>query len=192
MTPKKKSKFFTFIFSFMPGAAEMYMGFMKSGLTLMTLFVLFFLALALGLGDFFGALAVVVWFFAFFHAVNYSGLNDEEFSKLEDMYIWDEFLGQGKVSFNNKTVTKWIAAVFIIIGISMLWSFFSDVVYRLIPEAYWDDIAPVVGNIPEVIVSILLIVIGFRLVVGKKKELDNENVLQITMKEDGNGNNQNA
>ena len=35
---KKKSGFWTFIFSLLPGAAEMYMGFMKMGVSLMGLF----------------------------------------------------------------------------------------------------------------------------------------------------------
>ena len=39
MKQQKKNKFFTFMFSFIPGAAEMYMGFMKQGISLMTLFM---------------------------------------------------------------------------------------------------------------------------------------------------------
>ena len=35
---RKKNKFLTFIFALLPGAAEMYMGFMKMGLTLLSLF----------------------------------------------------------------------------------------------------------------------------------------------------------
>ena len=43
MRQQKKNKFFTFIFSFMPGAAEMYMGFMKQGVCLLALFLLSFI-----------------------------------------------------------------------------------------------------------------------------------------------------
>ena len=35
---RKKSKFLTFIFSLLPGAGEMYMGFMKMGVSLMAEF----------------------------------------------------------------------------------------------------------------------------------------------------------
>ena len=38
MKPKKKNKFFTFLCSFLPGAAEMYMGFMKMGISLLVVF----------------------------------------------------------------------------------------------------------------------------------------------------------
>ena len=43
MKQKKKSRFLTFIFSFLPGAAEMYMGFMKNGFSLMMIFFLSFM-----------------------------------------------------------------------------------------------------------------------------------------------------
>ena len=38
MKTKKKNRFLTFCFSCLPGAAEMYMGFMKMGLSLMLVF----------------------------------------------------------------------------------------------------------------------------------------------------------
>ena len=43
MKTKKKSRFLTFCFSLLPGAGEMYMGFMRMGLSLMLLFILSFM-----------------------------------------------------------------------------------------------------------------------------------------------------
>ena len=40
MMRHKKNRFWTFLFSLFPGAGEMYMGFMKQGVSLMTLFLL--------------------------------------------------------------------------------------------------------------------------------------------------------
>ena len=63
---KKKSGFWTFMFSWLPGAGEMYMGFMRMGLSLMGLFwgiialSIFFNAGFLMLID------VIVWFYGFF------------------------------------------------------------------------------------------------------------------------------
>lgn len=78
---KKKNAFLTFIFSLLPGAAEMYMGFMKMGLSLMGVF--FGLAI---LGSFFGQgifliADVVVWFYGFFHAHNLRAMDDEDFMR---------------------------------------------------------------------------------------------------------------
>ena len=41
MRPVKKNGFLTFIASLLPGAAHMYMGLMKYGVSLMSVFVLF-------------------------------------------------------------------------------------------------------------------------------------------------------
>lgn len=37
---KKKNAFMTFVFSFIPGCAEMYWGFMKNGVSLLALFAI--------------------------------------------------------------------------------------------------------------------------------------------------------
>ena len=69
MKAKKKSKFVTFCFSLLPGAAEMYMGFMKMGVSLMSLF---FLIIMLGMLMNQGIIVmagIVVWFYGFFHII---------------------------------------------------------------------------------------------------------------------------
>ncbi len=74
MKTKKKNRFLTFCFSALPGAAEMYMGFMKMGVSLM---LLFFLVCILSAWLYQGALvmiAIVVWFYSFFHANHLAGL----------------------------------------------------------------------------------------------------------------------
>ncbi len=44
---RKKNGFLTFIFSLLPGAGEMYMGFFKQGMSIMAIFFLLFLPLSL-------------------------------------------------------------------------------------------------------------------------------------------------
>ena len=36
----------------------------------------------------------------------------------------------------------------------------------------WDDIYPALSNLPQVVISILMVIVGIRMVIGKKKELD--------------------
>ena len=75
MKQKKKNKFFTFIFSLLPGAAEMYMGFMKNGLSMMIIFFITFLPMAaFNSMEFMMLLSAVVWFYGFFHARNSAAL----------------------------------------------------------------------------------------------------------------------
>lgn len=88
MKTKKKNKFWTFCFSLIPGAAEMYMGFMKTGISLM---LLFFLIVMIGswIGQgVFAFLGIVVWFYGFFHANHLASLSDEDFAQVEDRYLY--------------------------------------------------------------------------------------------------------
>ena len=68
---QKRGKVTTFLCSLIPGAAEMYMGFMKKGISLMAVFILCFVVPSvLRVSDVFILFAVLVWFYSFFHARN--------------------------------------------------------------------------------------------------------------------------
>ena len=86
MKPRKKNSFWTFIFSLVPGAAQMYMGFLKSGISIMILFIipLMFSAMMYG-GDYLSLISAVVYAVGFFHARNLATAPDEEFETLEDI-----------------------------------------------------------------------------------------------------------
>lgn len=64
---RKKSKGWTFIFSLLPGAGEMYMGFMKQGVSIMGLF---FATIAVAATLNIGPLTIVlpiIWCYSFFN-----------------------------------------------------------------------------------------------------------------------------
>ncbi len=172
MLQKKKNKTLTFICSLLPGAAEMYMGFMKNGLTLMLLFFAsFMLPTVIGAGDIFMALVFVVWFFSFFHARNIANSEDDEFMQIKDRYIWEEFMGKTGIKLDSNKANKWIAAILIIIGASALWNSISDIAVRYIPESAWNEIYPVVSAVPGLVFAILVIIAGIMLIRGKKESL---------------------
>ena len=56
----------------------------------------------------------------------------------------------------------------------MMWSYVSRIAFRLIPDELWDDLYSLVNDLPEVVIAIILIVLGIRLIRGKKKELEAE------------------
>lgn len=167
---KKKNGFLTFCFSLMPGAGEMYMGFMKQGLSIMAIFwgIIFFAAY-FGM-DYFIFLLPIVWFYSFFKVHNLRGMPDEEFYALEDEYLihLDKILPPDKWSKKQNTI---LAGVLIITGGIMLWKnlvgFFRD----FIPNAiYWR----LVGDVPQLVMALILITIGVMLIRGKKAQLDKE------------------
>jgi len=171
MKQQKKSKFFNFMFSFIPGAAEMYMGFMKQGLSLMALCALTIVGAACGLEVIFIPPLVLVWFYSFFHARNIAALSDEDFMALSDAFIWENIVEEKGFKISSPVIRKWVAGILIVIGAAMLWENLSSVIYNLIPNRYWDMIYPIVRRVPELVIALLIIVIGFRLIAGKKEEL---------------------
>ena len=173
---KKKSGFWTFIFSLLPGAAEMYMGFMKMGVSLMGLFLGLFI-----IGGFFGqsifVLAdIVVWFYAFFHAHNLRAMDDEEFYALEDDYLF-HLDGSGKEFWNKMTVSRYrklAAVVLILIGISILWNNLLDLIWYIIPDFMQDFVSVLSYRLPQTVLGIAIIVAGVWMIRGKKRELLDE------------------
>lgn len=169
---RKKNGFLTFIWSFMPGAAEMYMGFMKCGLSLMALFLgSFALSAILPLHNVLLFVPVLVWFYSFFHARNLAACTEEMLQTMEDDFIWDSFGDGAKTRIGSPTLRKWGATILIVIGVSMLWQNFRNVIVNLIPEKYWSMVWPFINNVPQLAISILIIAIGIGLIVGKKKEV---------------------
>lgn len=171
MKQQKKNKFFNFMCSFLPGAAEMHMGFMKQGVSLMALFALTIVGCAYGLEAFFIPALVLVWFYSFFHARNIAALPEEEFMALSDAFLWKDAMQEKGFKISSPTIRKWAAGILIFLGVAMLWENFSSIVYNLIPDRYWNLIYPMVNRIPELVVAVVIIVIGFRLIAGKKEEL---------------------
>ena len=175
MKQKKKNKAFTFICSFLPGAAEMYMGFMKLGLSLMALFFLSFMIPAIfSANDVFICIAFILWFYGFFHARNIASLEDMDFIALKDQFIWEEFTEGKPMKISGKTGRKWFAVLLIVFGCGILWSSFRSIFFQFIPDELWEMLYPVISRIPETVLAIVIIFIGIKMILGKKEELNGE------------------
>ena len=171
MKQQKKSKFFTFIFSFIPGAAEMYMGFMRQGLSLMALFMVSIVGIASGIEILFIPAMILIWFYSFFHARNVAALSAEEFSNLPDVFLWEGLAEDRSFKISSPTIRKWAAGILMVIGAVILWDNFYYVVINIIPDRYWDELYPLLDSVPEVVMAVLVIFIGIKLMAGKKEEL---------------------
>ena len=177
MKPRKKNNFFTLVCSFCPGAAEMYMGFMKSGLSLLVVFAIpILIAIILYGGDYLAIISGIVYIFSFFHARNIATAPQEQFDLLEDKYIWEEFMGGKPVIVPSKIYRKWVATALILAGVSGIWYSFRNVIQNIIdcfrPNDYERMLADgIISSLPRLAFSIFVIVIGVALVRGKKKEL---------------------
>lgn len=173
----KKNKFFTFCFSLIPGAGEMYMGFMKMGVSLMGLFIaIIFVGSSLGVEAIYFA-SIIVWFYSFFHVSNLASLPDDEFYAVEDDYIFhltDQ--PHARVDF-LKAYHKPISIGLIILGIILIWQSFNYVIYRIIENTdYYGSIYSIYraisNSIPKLAAGTAIIVLGYMMIRGKKKEIN--------------------
>ena len=119
---KQKKGFLLFISSLIPGAGEMYMGFFKQGISIMTLFWAI-IAIAGGLNI--SSLVIflpVLWFYSFFHVHNLKELPEEEFYAIEDNYILHlDRIFQNNIRLSQKHI-KIAAILLIVFGVSVICS----------------------------------------------------------------------
>ena len=162
---RKKSKFLTFIFSLLPGAGEMYMGFMKMGVSLMAeFFGIIFLATVTEVSQLL-LIDIILWFYAFFHVHSIAGASDEEFSRLEDKYLIP--LYESNPGRQSKMMRRFCSIVLIVLGAFMLWNMGIKMLGSIL-------YLPGVEYVPKVLVAVGLILLGIVMIQGKKESLDQE------------------
>lgn len=170
MKTKKKNKFLTFCFSLLPGAGEMYMGFMRTGVSLMLLFFLsLFIPVTLRL-DVLSAVGLIVWFYGFFHANHLAGLSDTEFEQVKDEYLFGLDAIAGGRDFVTK-YQKWVAAALIFSGILLLWNTLTDIAYGIFPRFVYEAMRVVGDYAPRIVIAIAIIFIGIKMIQGRKQQL---------------------
>ena len=171
---KQKHGFWVFIFSLIPGAGEMYMGFKKQGISIM---LLFWGAIALASITGLGWLAMflpVIWFYSFFNVHNLKSLSEEEFFSVDDNYIlhMDQFSGDiRKFLQKHRNTTAWILILF---GICILWSRFTSLLYLIVPYDLEDYVYNICNSLPQIAIAIGIIAAGIYLLTQQKKKLEEE------------------
>lgn len=178
---RKKRGFWTFIFSLMPGAGEMYLGFMKRGVSTMLVFLGWLTFCGMSGFDVGIILVSVIWFYSFFTVHNLVSLPDEEFYQQEDDYIlihMDRIVGidqweRGKVKF--------LAAALIIIGIFTAAQQIWQMLWDILPDWLQSEVGVFYYGLPKVVISLLLIALGIYLIRGKKKQLDRQDEVVYDM-----------
>jgi hypothetical protein len=173
---KKKSKFLTFIFSTMFGAGHMYMGFMKEGISIMSAAaIIIFAGTWLNIGPVVFILPVL-WCYGFFDAMNKRSMPDEIFQAQEDHFLFIEHYENIQM---NKLITKHsnkIAIILILIGVISLGQNFLDYMMNIFNINYESRLYSLFNSfrwdMPRLIFSGIIIYIGVKMIMGKKKELN--------------------
>ena len=166
---KKKSKFFSALFSLIPGAGQMYLGLMKRGTLLMGLFALDIMIAIMLRFEYLLVAAPIIWFYAFFDALNLRSMDPEELAKVDDSFPpLPESFGTGKLSdlIGRRHMLGGIALI--VIGlwlvVNTLLGPFWEYIYRLSPILY-----SFLSDLPALVVPVLIILLGIRLIRGGKR-----------------------
>ncbi|HHV98391.1 MAG TPA: hypothetical protein GXX36_02255 [Clostridiaceae bacterium] len=161
---RRKSKFWAYVFAIVPGAGQMYLGFMKLGVSIMLSFFLVIFA-----ADFFRislviALLPVIWCYAFFDTINKAGLEPEELERVEDKNLFE-----GVFSMNFRLITvrhTWIGAMLIILGAFLL---VDKIIINELYRLGFIDTYIVSNYIRTIIIAGAIIWLGIKMISGKKE-----------------------
>ena len=177
----KKSGFWTLVLSLIPGGGLMYLGYLKKGLQYMLMFGgSFWLALLFDnmfryqMGDWIMSLfiivAVVIWLFQFFDAMH----TRVRMKRLEiDVPADDGFFYPQNLFTNSPlkkiSAAKSFAAVLIVLGSAWLLSLVMDMARRYLIDEIRVYVERANQYLFPVLISLGLMVAGFRLLRGGKK-----------------------
>ena len=171
---KQKRGFWLFIFSLIPGAGEMYMGFKKQGISIMLLFWgVFAVGSCTGM-DWLIFLIPIIWFYSFFNVHNLKSLSEEEFYSVEDSYVlhMDKLLGDVDTLLSHHR--KLTAIILIVFGASILWNNLVDFFYMILPGYLANVLGTFAYHLPQLVIAVAIIFAGIYILTRKKDALDKE------------------
>lgn len=159
----KKSRFLSFVFGMMPGAGQMYLGYLKRGVSLMGLFGLITAVSSMFYLGVLTFLLPVIWFYAFFDTLNLYNMSYDRYNISDDyLFHLDSFLPLRNMFINGKQY-KLGGICCILLGLYMIYNtLLSSFVYEFAPMVHY-----AVRRLPSVAVAVALIWFGYRLVTGK-------------------------
>lgn len=174
MKNNKKNALFAFVCSLVPGAGEMYMGLMKQGVSLMTMFFACVGLFSWMNGNVLVWAGIIVWCYSFFHVHHLRSLSEEEFQHIEDKILLPFNEEDFQFHISNQKIRYVGAVLLIFLGASLLWNYILDILVRIFPEEIWYVVWDISYDLPEAVVAVFIIWLGVRLIKGKKKALEEE------------------
>ena len=169
----KKNAFLTFIFACIPGAGQMYYGYMKRGLSMITFFCLFIMAGTLV--DVLVVGSVIVWMYSFFDTYDLIRHMAAGEPKEDSLLVLGNYEEIKKLVPQHNRLIGWGLVGF---GVWALYdTFISNWLYTLLCNLVGNGYAyDIITGIPNVVIAALLIFAGLKLLGlhPEKKNRDDE------------------
>lgn len=168
----KKNSFLTFICACLPGFGQMYLGYMKRGVSLTSVFWLVIFISAFFNTPIFIIILPIIWAYSFFDTFNIRNLTPEQLANFPDRYIISSKeinqISKNFPSLQNKNFSKIIGYILIFIGAYAVYNFllntFSNSIFYFSTTIYY-----FLTNLPSFIIFLFVIILGVRMIGASKK-----------------------
>lgn len=169
----KKNGILTFLFAFVPGAGQMYQGYMKRGLSLITLFFLCIMAGMLLLLEPLVLTALIVWMYSFFDTFNLRAQIIAENAPADDYLVhinWKDKRMQDFMMDSHKLLGWGLIALGAMVA-------YQNIIMRVLGDVMWRwgqnnpffrAVYLMLEQLPQIVVCVALIICGVWLVRGPK------------------------
>ena len=168
-----KNGILTFIFAFCPGAGQMYQGYMKRGLSLITMFCLFIMAgMMTGLDALvFGC--IIVYMYSFFDTFNLRAQLAAEKAPQDDYLVHFNWHDDRMTQFMGES-HKLVGWGLIALGALV---FYQNIIMRVLGDVMWRwgqnnpffrAIYLMLDSLPQIVVCVALVICGVWLVRGPR------------------------
>ncbi len=168
---KNENTFLTFVLAMIPGAGMMYLGAMRLGTLIMFMFCsVIWLASATSF-SLMALILPVIWFYAFFKTFQLKNLDEDGRLSEEKRLISvsGKNTGSLKAVFSKRHL--WLGVLLCLVG---LWLTIDSVILPILSQYGVNIPYPIYNSIPDIFVSLVLIVLGVMLVKGRKKSDNGE------------------
>lgn len=169
---RRKHGLLLFIASCIPGCGEMYQGYMKRGISILTVFYgLLTVAIFLEIGAL-GVLLLPIWMFSFFDSYNLRGQTDEEAEANPDAYLFGLFdMDQEKLGRLCKKRSSIIGWLLVLLGVWGLYSIVSawlvDALGMFFQDTWWLHWI-LTYDVPRLVATAGIIALGLWFIRGPK------------------------
>ena len=183
-----KNGILTFLFAFIPGAGQMYQGYMKRGLSLITMFCLFVAFGAIGL-DALIVGCIIVWMYSFFDTFNLRAQLTGGTAPEDDYLVhfnWQDRRMQQFMMDSHKLLGWGLIALGAMVA-------YQNIIMRVLGDVMWRwgqnnpffrAIYLMLDELPQIVVCVALIICGVWLVRGPKTQNEKKSKKQDEEPED--------
>ena len=169
----RKSRFFSLLCAFWPGAGEMYLGLMRRGLGIMLVFWGVIALIAAFRVDLLLFILPVLWFYSFFDTLT---LRNLDYDALVECQERDEFFFQDLFG-GREELTGALGKHHVLLGCGCVFLGAALLYDRLMQWLWWNEAVPawltaLLDSVPSLLLAFGVIALGLWLIRGKKLPAD--------------------